>query len=153
HPKPLSRARERDFELRALMRTGLSPVRHIIPPRVTTGSEEGSASRTTGGGSRGRGPRTTGGRTAAQTNKLTIRRLRSAFFLWKSALRGRDVAIAAALVVIATVIGAYLYARARREASALFEARASRLQAAVKERLESPKGDLRALRSFFEASG
>jgi CHASE1-domain containing sensor protein len=58
---------------------------------------------------------------------MTLRRLRSAFFLWKSALRARD--------------------------AAAFETRASRLQAALRERLNPPLDDLGSLRNFFEATG
>ena len=118
---------------------------------MTSGGEE-PASRTTGGG--GGASRTTGGtRTSAETSRVTIRRLRSAFFLWKSALRIRDAAVAGSLVLIAALIGLYLYARAAREARAAFEVRAARLQVALKERLTSPLEDLGSLRSFFEAIG
>jgi serine/threonine-protein kinase len=117
---------------------------------VTSGPEGSPASRTTGGGAN----RTTGGsRVSAETSRITIRRLRSAFFLWKAALRVRDAAIAGALVLISAVIGVYLYARAGHDARTAFEARATRFQAALKERLDPPLDDLGALRNFFEAIG
>ena len=115
-----------------------------------TSGEESPASRTTGGGGANR---TTGGRASAETSRITLRRLRSAFFLWKSALRARDALVAGALVLIFAVIGVYLYARAGHDARAAFEVRAARLQAALKERLNPPLDDLGALRSFFEAIG
>ena len=75
---------------------------------MTTGTGEGPASRTTGG--RSSGPRTTGGsRVSAETSRITIRRLRSAFFLWKASLRARDAAIAGAIALVFAGIGAYLY--------------------------------------------
>jgi serine/threonine-protein kinase len=118
---------------------------------VTSGPGEGPASRTTGG--RSSGPRTTGGtRASAETSRITIRRLRSAFFLWKSSLRGRDAAIAGAIALIFAGIGAYLYSRATRDARAAFDERAGRFQSAVNDRLKSPIEALDSLRSFFEAS-
>jgi len=104
-------------------------------------------------GSGGSASRTTGGRSSAEASRITIRRLRSAFFLFKSALRGRDAVIAGILALLFAGVGAYLYARAGRDARSAFEARAARFQAAVADRLTQPIEDLNSLRSFFEASG
>jgi len=124
---------------------------------VTSGPGESPASRTTGGGAGGGGrlvgPRTTGGRASAETSRITLRRLRSAFFLWKSALRTRDAIAAGVLAFLFALVGAYLYARATRDARAAFEERAGRLHAAITDRLKSPLEALESLRSFFEASG
>src|SRR4051812_39953025 len=100
----------------------------------------------------GSASRTTGGRSSAEASRITLRRLRSAFFLWRSALRGRDVLIAGILALLFAGVGAYLYARAGRDARSAFEVRAARLQAAVTDRLIQPVEDLISLRSFFEAS-
>ncbi|HEX4440699.1 MAG TPA: CHASE domain-containing protein [Thermoanaerobaculia bacterium] len=120
---------------------------------MTTGSTESPASRTTGGGGRSSGPRTTGGRTSAETSRITIRRLRSAFFLWKASLRARDAAVAGVIALVFAGIGAYLYSRATRDAQVAFDVRAGRLQSALVDRLTQPVEDLVSLRSFFEASG
>jgi serine/threonine-protein kinase len=123
---------------------------------VTSGPGESPASRTTGGGGGGgrlAGPRTTGGRASAETSRITIRRLRSAFFLWKSALRTRDAIAAGILAFLFALVGVYLYVRATRDARAAFDERATRFQAAVADRLKLPGDALDSLRSFFEASG
>ena len=102
---------------------------------------------TTGGGR-------TGGRSGSETSsgRPTLRRLRSAFFLWRQSMRTPDMIVAGVLVVLALLLGGYLYDRATGVAREAFAERARRLQASIGERANAPTKDLKILQSFFEAS-
>ncbi len=93
-----------------------------------------------------------GGRSGAETSRATVRRLRSAFFLWRSSIRATDIFAAAVLVALSVALGAFLYARARTAARLAFAQRAQGLALAVTDRLSRPVDDLRSLQRFFEAS-
>jgi CHASE1-domain containing sensor protein len=93
-----------------------------------------------------------GSRSGGETSRSTVRRLRSAFFLWRSSIRGRDILAAAVLVALSVAAGAFLYARARTAARLDFAQRAQGLGLAVTDRLSLPVDDLRTLQRFFEAS-
>jgi CHASE1-domain containing sensor protein len=102
---------------------------------------------TTGGGR-------TGGRSGSETSssRPTLRRLRSAFFLWRSSMRTPDMIAAVVLVVLSLLLGGYLYTRAQGVARAAFAEKARHLQAAIGDRATAPVADLKVLQSFFEAS-
>ncbi len=101
---------------------------------------------TSGAGERGR-PSST------QAGWFTGRRVRSAFSLWRSSVRGTDILVASVFAALSLGLGAYLFARAQAAAHLAFTQRAQRLHAAVTERLLPPQEDLAALSSFLEASG
>ena len=88
----------------------------------------------------------------ADTSRFTVRRLRSAFFLWRMSLRSTDVLIASVFVALSLGIGAYVFARARAAAHLAFAQRAQRLEARVREKLSSALENLYTLQSFVEAS-
>jgi CHASE1-domain containing sensor protein len=88
----------------------------------------------------------------ADTSRFTVRRLRSAFFLWRMSLRSTDVLIASVFVALSLGIGAYVFARARAAAHLAFAQRAQRLEARVREKLSSALENLYTLQSFLEAS-
>jgi serine/threonine-protein kinase len=93
-----------------------------------------------------------GGPSGAETGRSTVRRLRSAFFLWRSSIRGRDILGAAVLVALSVAIGAFLYARAHTAARLAFAQRTQGLELALNDRLSRPVDDLKTLQRFFEAS-
>jgi serine/threonine-protein kinase len=88
----------------------------------------------------------------ADSSRFTVRRLRSAFFLWRTSLRANDVLIASVFVALSLGIGAYVYARARAATHLAFAQRAQRLEARVSEKLSSALENLYTLQSFVEAS-
>ena len=94
------------------------------------------------------------GRTGAgaDTSRFTIRRLRSAYFLWHTSLRATDVLIASVFMALSLGLGAYVFARARAEAHLAFAQRAQKLEARVSEKLSSSLENLKTLQSFVEAS-
>ena len=94
-----------------------------------------------------------GGRSSGATGRFTVRRLRSAFFLFRSSIRGADVLVAGVFAALSLGLGAYLFARAQAAAHLSFTQHAQRLQAAVNQMLETPQEDLATLSSVFEASG
>jgi serine/threonine-protein kinase len=82
-----------------------------------------------------------------------VRRLRSAFFLWRTSIRRADVLVAAILVALSLGLGAYLLARAKESMHFVFADKAQRLQATVQETLSVPLADLAVLTSLLESSG
>ena len=94
------------------------------------------------------------GRTGAgsDTSRFTIRRLRSAYFLWRTSLRTTDVLIASVFMALSLGLGAYVFARARAAAHLAFSQRAQKLEARVSEKLSSSLENLKTLQSFVEAS-
>ncbi len=88
----------------------------------------------------------------ADTSRFTVRRLRSAFFLWHTSLRATDILIASVFVALSLGIGAYVFARARAETHLAFAQRAQKLEARVSEKLSSALENLYTLQSFVEAS-
>ncbi len=98
---------------------------------------------------------TTGGTASSgpvETSRFSIRRLRSAFFLWRSSLRATDLLIAAVFVTLSLGIGAYVFARSRAAVHLAFAQKAQRLQAQVSERLTLALENLYTLESFMGAS-
>ncbi|HTR03254.1 MAG TPA: CHASE domain-containing protein [Thermoanaerobaculia bacterium] len=87
-----------------------------------------------------------------ETSRFTIRRIRSAFFLWRSSLRVTDLLIAAVFVALSLGLGAYVFARGRAAVHLAFAQRAKDVQARVSERLSSSLENLYTLQSFMEAS-
>ncbi len=98
---------------------------------------------TSGGGRSGSG---------ADTSRFTVRRLRSAFFLWRTSIRSTDMLIAAVFAALSLGLGAYVFARSRATTHLAFAQRAEKFQAKVNERLTSALENLYTLRSFVEAS-
>jgi CHASE1-domain containing sensor protein len=94
-----------------------------------------------------------GPRSSTETGRFTIRRVRSAFFLWRGSIRGTDILIAAIVVALSLGLGAYLFARAQSAAHFAFTDQAQRMHTAVTERLGIPLEDLAALSSLLESSG
>ena len=94
------------------------------------------------------------GRTGAgsDTSRFTIRRLRSAYFLWRTSLRMTDILIASVFVALSLGIGAYVFARSRADTHLAFAQRAQRLEARVNEKLSSSLENLKTLQSFLESS-
>jgi CHASE1-domain containing sensor protein len=88
----------------------------------------------------------------ADTSRFTIRRLRSAYFLWRTSVRTTDVLIASVFMALSLGLGAYVFARARAEAHLAFAQRAQKLEARVSEKLSSALENLKTLQSFVEAS-
>jgi serine/threonine-protein kinase len=88
----------------------------------------------------------------AETSRFTIRRLRSAFFLWRNSIRATDLLVASVFVALSLGLGAYVFARARAAAHLAFAERAKDLQARVSERLSSSLENLYTLQSFMGAS-
>ncbi len=86
------------------------------------------------------------------TSRFTARRLKSAFFLWRAAVRGTDVLAAIFLVALSLGLGAYVFARARGASHLAFAQRAQLLQARVSEKLSSALENLSMLQSSIEAS-
>ena len=82
-----------------------------------------------------------------------MRRLRSAFFLFRTSIRGADVLVAGVFAALSLGLGAYLLARAQAAAHLSFSQHAQRLQSAFTKMLETPQEDLTTLASVFEASG
>ena len=98
---------------------------------------------TTGAGRSGSG---------SDTSRFTVRRLRSAFFLWRASIRGTDILVAGFLVALSLGLGAYVFARARAAAHFAFAQRAQLLQARVNEKLSAALENLSTLQSFLGAS-
>jgi CHASE1-domain containing sensor protein len=88
----------------------------------------------------------------ADTSRFTVRRLRSAFFLWRTSIRATDLLIASVFVALSLGLGAYVFARARAAAHLAFAQRAKDLQARVSEKLASSLQNLYTLQSFMGAS-
>ncbi len=98
---------------------------------------------------------TTGGTASSgpvETSRFSIRRMRSAFFLWRSSLRATDLLIAAVFVALSLGLGAYVFARTRAAVQFAFAEKAQRLQALVTERLTLALENLYTLQSFMGAS-
>ncbi len=93
-----------------------------------------------------------GGRSGTESGRPTVRRLRSAFFLWRNSIRGKDILGAAVVVALSAGAGAFLYERAHTAARLAFTQRAQGLRTAVSDRLSRPVDDLKTLQRFFEAS-
>jgi serine/threonine-protein kinase len=93
------------------------------------------------------------GRSGSETSRFTARRLRSAFSLWRAAVRGADILVASVLVALSLGLGAYLAARAQAAAHLAFAERAQDMLTAVTERISQPSEDLETIRSLIEASG
>jgi CHASE1-domain containing sensor protein len=98
----------------------------------------------TSGGTASSGP--------VETSRFSIRRMRSAFFLWRASLRATDLLIAAVFVALSLGLGAYVFARTRAEARLAFAQTAQRLQSGVTERLTQALENLYTLQSFMGAS-
>ena len=91
----------------------------------------------------------TGRSSGGDTSRFTVRRLRSAFFLWRTSIRSTDLLIALVFVALSLGLGAYVYARARAAAHLAFAQRAQGLLARVSERLSSALENLYTLQSFM----
>ena len=78
--------------------------------------------------------------------------MRSAFFLFRTSIRGADILVAGVFVAFVG-LGAFLLARAQAAAHLSFSQRAQLLQAALTKRSQTPQEDLTTLASVFEASG
>ncbi len=51
-----------------------------------------------------------------RTGRFTVRRLRSAFFLFRTSIRGADILVAGVFAALSLGLGAYLLARAQAAA-------------------------------------
>ncbi len=91
-------------------------------------------------------------RTGADTSRFTVRRLRSAFFLWRGSIRRIDVTIAIILAGLSIALGGYLFVRAQSDARLAFAEQAQRFQKAITDKLEQPSRDLETVARFIEAS-
>jgi serine/threonine-protein kinase len=87
-----------------------------------------------------------------ETSRFSIRRVRSALFLWRSSLRVTDLLIAAVFVALSLGLGAYVFARTRAAVHLAFAQKAQRLHAQVTERLTLALENLLTLQSFMGAS-
>jgi CHASE1-domain containing sensor protein len=87
-----------------------------------------------------------------ETSRFSIRRMRSAFFLWRSSLRATDLLVAAVFVALSLGLGAYVFARTRADVHLAFARTAQRLQSGVTERLTLALENLYTLQSFMGAS-
>jgi CHASE1-domain containing sensor protein len=94
----------------------------------------------------------TGRSSGGDTSRFTVRRLRSAFFLWRTSLRATDLLIASVFVALSLGLGAYVYARARAATHLEFAQKAKDLEALVSRKLASSLENLYMLQSFVEAS-
>ncbi len=83
---------------------------------------------------------------------FTGRRLRSAFSLWRSSVRGTDILAACVFGALSLGLGAYVFEREEAAARVAFTERAQRLQSEIAERLLGPQEDLSALSRFLEVS-
>jgi serine/threonine-protein kinase len=88
----------------------------------------------------------------ADTSRFTIRRLRSAFFLWRNSIRATDLLVASVFAALSLGLGAYVFARTRATTHLEFAQKAKDLQGRVSQRLASSLENLYTLQSFFEAS-
>src|SRR5262245_9714889 len=93
----------------------------------------------------------TGRSSGGDSKSFTVRRLRSAFFLWRTSIRSTDLLIALVFVALSLGLGAYVYARARAAAHLAFAQKAQQLLARVSERLSSALENLYTLQSFMAA--
>jgi CHASE1-domain containing sensor protein len=93
-----------------------------------------------------------GSRSGTDTSRFTIRRLRSAFFLWRTSIRGSDLLVAGIFVALSLGLGAYVFARTRATAHLAFAQRAQKLQLQVTEKLATAIENLYTIQSFLEAS-
>jgi len=91
----------------------------------------------------------TGRSSGGDTSRFTVRRLRSAFFLWRTSIRSTDLLIALVFVALSLGLGAYVYARARAAAHLAFAQRGQELLSRVSERLSSALENLYTLQSFM----
>ena len=100
------------------------------------------------------GGRSSGGSQAgtSDTSKFTVRRLRSAFFLWRTSVRGSDLLVAGIFIALSLGLGAYVFARTRATAHLAFAQRAQKLQLQVSEKLATAIENLYTIQSFLEAS-
>ncbi len=88
----------------------------------------------------------------ADTSRFTIRRLRSAFYLWRTSIRATDLLIASVFIALSLGLGAYVLARARAATHLAFAQRAKDLQARVSEKLTTSLENLYTLQSYMGAS-
>ncbi len=86
------------------------------------------------------------------TSRFTVRRLRSAFFLWRSSIRATDLLIGSFFVALSLGLGAYVFARARATAHLAFAQKAKDLEARVSQKVASSLENLYMLQSFVEAA-
>ena len=85
----------------------------------------------------------------ADSSRFAIRRLRSAIYLWRSAIRSTDLLVAAVFVALSLGLGAYVFARARAAAHLAYSQKAQELLARVSERLSSALENLYTLQSYM----
>src|SRR5215813_9060985 len=93
----------------------------------------------------GESPRSEGGR-------LTGRRVRSAFSLWRGSIRGTDILGAGVFAALALGLAAFVFARSQANARMAFSERAQRVQRAVLEKMLLPQEDVTAIANFLQAS-
>ncbi len=91
-------------------------------------------------------------RTGTDTSRFTVRRLRSAFFLWRASIHGTDVAVASVLAGLSIALGLYLFVRAQSAAHLAFAEQAQLFQKAITKELEAPSEDVQTVARFMEAS-
>jgi CHASE1-domain containing sensor protein len=89
----------------------------------------------------------------ADTSRFTIRRLRSAFFLWRTSIRATDLLITSVFMALSLGLGAYVFARARAATHLDFAQKAKDLQSRVSQKLASSLENLYTLQGFFNAEG
>ena len=86
------------------------------------------------------------------TSRFTVRRLRSAFFLWRASIRATDLLLASVFVALSLGLGAYVFARARAAAHLAFAQKAKDLEARVTQKVASSLENLYMLQGFVEAA-
>ncbi len=94
-----------------------------------------------------------GPRTGSATGRFTVRRLRSAFALWRSSIRGRDLFVASIPITASIFLAGYLFVRQQEAERREFNHRAQLLRADMVERLSQPLESISALSRFMEVSG
>ena len=98
---------------------------------------------------------TSGGglRSGTATGRFSVRRLRSAFALWRSSIRGRDLFVASIPATASIFLAGYLFVRLQEAERREFAHRAQLLRAEMVERLSQPLESISALSRFMEVSG
>jgi len=89
----------------------------------------------------------------ADTSRFTIRRLRSAFFLWRTSIRATDLLVTAVFLALSLGLGAYVFARARAATHLEFAQKGKDLQGRVSQKVASSLENLYTLQNFVQASG
>ena len=95
----------------------------------------------------------TSGGSGTPTSRFTVRRLRSAFALWRASIRGRDLFVASIPMTASIFLAGYLFVRAQETERREFVQKAQLLRAAMLERLSQPQESIRVLATFMEVSG